>query len=217
MGIEREIKLALPPSQHDDVARFFDERAGAGRPFDLGNVYFDTPQLALAEAKAALRLRRAPDEWLQTYKTLGESRAGMHSRHEWEMPVKGEALEIDALLAACDDEAAREALEAAAPELVALFRTDYRRIVWDVEHEGAQIEVALDLGEVTADVDGETRRAEISELEFELKSGNEHALETLSAEVRGAFPELVPEDLSKAQRGYRLREQPQSGIQDAEA
>lgn len=141
----------------------------------------------------------------------------MHSRHEWEMPVKGEALEIDALLAACDDEAAREALKAAAPELVALFRTDYRRIVWDVEHEGAQIEVALDLGEVTADVDGETRRAEISELEFELKSGNEHALETLSAEVRGAFPELVPEDLSKAQRGYRLREQPQSGIQDAEA
>ncbi|WP_175946630.1 CYTH domain-containing protein [Caballeronia sp. BCC1704] len=217
MAMEREIKLALPPSQHDDVARFFDERAGAGRPFDLGNVYFDTPQLALAEAKAALRLRRAPDEWLQTYKTLGESRAGMHSRHEWEMPVKGEALEIDALLAACDDEAAREALKAAAPELVALFRTDYRRIVWDVEHEGAQIEVALDLGEVTADVDGETRRAEISELEFELKSGNEHALETLSAEVRGAFPELVPEDLSKAQRGYRLREQPQSGIQDAEA
>jgi len=217
VGIEREIKLALPPSQHDDVARFFDERAGAGRPFDLGNVYFDTPTLALAEAKAALRLRRAPDEWLQTYKTLGESRAGMHSRHEWEMPVKGEALEIDALLAACDDEAAREALKAAAPELVALFRTDYRRIVWDVEHEGAQIEVALDLGEVTADVDGETRRAEISELEFELKSGNEHALETLSAEVRGAFPELVPEDLSKAQRGYRLREQPQSGIQDAEA
>ncbi|QSN60935.1 CYTH domain-containing protein [Caballeronia sp. M1242] len=217
MAMEREIKLALPPSQHDDVARFFDQRAGAGRPFDLGNVYFDTPQLALAEAKAALRLRRAPDEWLQTYKTLGESRAGMHSRHEWEMPVKGEALEIDALLAACDDEAAREALKAAAPELVALFRTDYRRIVWDVEHEGAQIEVALDLGEVTADVDGETRRAEISELEFELKSGNEHALETLSAEVRGAFPELVPEDLSKAQRGYRLREQPQSGIQDAEA
>jgi inorganic triphosphatase YgiF len=215
--MEREIKLALPPSQHDDVARFFDERAGAGRPFDLGNVYFDTPQLALAEAKAALRLRRAPDEWLQTYKTLGESRAGMHSRHEWEMPVKGEALEIDALLAACDDEAAREALRAAAPELAALFRTDYRRIVWDVEHEGAQIEVALDLGEVTANVDGETRRAEISELEFELKSGNEHALETLSAEVRGAFPELVPEDLSKAQRGYRLREQPQSGIQDAEA
>ncbi|VXC44717.1 Adenylate cyclase [Burkholderia sp. 8Y] len=217
MGIEREIKLALPPSQHDDVARFFDERAGAGKPFDLGNVYFDTPTLALAEAKAALRLRRAPDEWLQTYKTLGESRAGMHSRHEWEMPVKGEALEIDALLDACDDEPAREALKAAAPELIALFRTDYRRIVWDVECEGAKIEVALDLGEVTAEVDGETRRAEISELEFELKSGDERALEMLSAEVRGAFPELDPEDLSKAQRGYRLRERPQSSIQDAEA
>lgn len=158
-----------------------------------------------------------PDEWLQTYKTLGEAKAGMHSRHEWEMPVKGEALEIDALLAACDDEAAREALEAAAPELVALFRTDYARIVWDVEHEGSQIEVALDLGEITAQIDGETRRAEISELELELKSGDESALESLSAELRGAFPELDPEDLSKAQRGYRLREKPRSDLNDAEA
>ena len=216
MGIEREIKLALPPSQHDDVARFFDERTGAGRPMKLGNVYFDTPSRALAQAKSALRLRRAPQEWLQTYKTLGESKAGLHSRHEWEMPVKGEALEIDALLAACDDDAARQALEAAAPELRALFRTDFTRIVWDVEHEGSQIEVALDSGEITADVDGEARRSEISELELELKSGDESALETLAAELRGAFPELNPEDLSKAQRGYHLREKPQSNLNDAE-
>ncbi|SAL84049.1 adenylate cyclase [Caballeronia arvi] len=215
MGIEQELKLALAPSQHDDVARFFDERTGAGKPIELANVYFDTPECALAKAKSALRLRRTPDEWLQTYKTLGKTVGGLSNRHEWELPVAGEALEIDALLAACESDAARDALKRAAPDLIALFKTDVRRIVWDIEREGSQIEVALDLGEITAEVDGKTRRAEISELELELKSGEESALSMLAAELRGAFPELVPEDLSKAQRGYLLREQPASKTRDA--
>jgi inorganic triphosphatase YgiF len=217
LGIEQEIKLALPPSQHDDVARFFDERTGAGKPMELANVYFDTPDCALAKAKSALRLRRTPDQWLQTYKVLGESKAGLSRRHEWEMPVAGESLEIDALLVSCEDEAARKALQDAAPNLIALFRTDFRRIVWDIEREGSQIEVALDAGKITADVDGENHHAEISELELEIKSGDAKALSTLAAELRGAFPELDPEDLSKAERGYRLRERPESAVDDAEA
>ncbi|SAL03288.1 adenylate cyclase [Caballeronia calidae] len=215
MGIERELKLALAPSQHDDVARFFDERTGAGKPIALANVYFDTPDCALAKAKSALRLRRTPEQWLQTFKTLGKSVAGLSNRHEWELPVAGEALEIDALIAACDNDAAREALERAAPDLIALFKTDFKRLVWDIEREGSQIEVALDLGEITAEVDGKTRCAEISELELELKSGEESALSMLAAELRGAFPELVPEDQSKAQRGYLLRAQPESKNRNA--
>jgi triphosphatase len=215
LGIERELKLALAPSRHDDVARFFDERTGAGKPIELANVYFDTPDCALAKAKSALRLRRTPDEWLQTYKTLGKTVGGLSNRHEWELPVAGEALDIDALLAACDNDAAREALERAAPDLIALFKTDVRRVLWDIEREGSQIEVALDLGEITAEVDGKTRRAEISELELELKSGEESALSMLAAELRGAFPELTPEDQSKAQRGYILREQPAGKTRDA--
>ena len=45
-----------------------------GTPIELANVYFDTPRLALANAKSALRLRRTPDGWLQTYKTVGQVR-----------------------------------------------------------------------------------------------------------------------------------------------
>jgi triphosphatase len=205
LGIEKELKLALSPSQHDAVARFFDERTGPGQPIKLANVYFDTPDCALAKAKGALRLRRTPEQWLQTFKTLGLSRAGLSNRHEWELPVAGEALEIDKLLAACDEKDAHKALEEAAPHLIALFKTDFRRIVWNIEREGSMIEVALDHGEITADVDGKTRSAEISELELELKSGEESALSMLAAELRGAFPGLDPEDLSKAERGYRLR------------
>jgi triphosphatase len=209
LGIERELKLALAPSRHDDMARFFDERTGAGKPIELANVYFDTPELALAKAKSALRLRRTPDAWLQTYKTLGKTVAGLSNRQEWEMPVAGEALEIDALLENCDDAQARDTLASAAPALIALFKTDFKRIVWDMEREGSQIEVALDRGKIIANVDGETREAEISELELELKSGDVGALSLLAAEMRGAFPELTPEDLSKAERGYLLRERPE--------
>jgi triphosphatase len=209
LSIEREIKLALPTSQHDEIAQDFTRRTGTqGRKITLTNVYFDTPAHALAGAKSAVRLRGTPDQWLQTYKTAGEASDGMHSRHEWELPVAGEALEIGTLLEACDDEAARRALQEAAPELGALFRTDFTRVIWEVEHEGATIEAALDLGEVSAEIDGEHRATPISELELELKSGDEKALDTLAAQVRGAFLYLDPEDLSKARRGYDLIAQP---------
>ena len=100
-----------------------------------------------------------------------------------------------------------DALKEAASELIALFRTDFERRYWTIAHEGATIEAALDLGEVSAEMDGEKRTSPISEVELELKSGDESALSTLSAELRGAFPDLQPDDVSKAQRGYRLREQ----------
>lgn len=207
MSIEREIKLALPTSQHGEIAKDLTQRTGQeGRKIQLTNVYFDTPDRALAKAKSALRLRGAPDQWLQTYKTAGESQEGLHNRHEWELPVAGQALEIPALLEICDDEDAANALSDAAPELVALFRTDFSRVIWDVEIDGAMIEAALDLGEVEADVDGERLTTPISELELELKSGNEEALNTLAAQMRGAFLYLQPEDASKARRGYDLCE-----------
>jgi triphosphatase len=205
VSIEREIKLSLPTSQHDEIAQDFTKRTGQqGRTITLTNVYFDTPERSLAKAKSALRLRGMPDHWLQTYKTAGASTDGLHNRHEWELPVAGEALEIGALLEACDDETARHALRVSAPDLAPLFRTDFTRVIWDIEHEGSTIEAALDLGEVTADVDGEHRSLPISELELELKSGDERALTTLAAELRGAFLCLQPEDISKAGRGYEL-------------
>jgi len=207
MGIEREIKLALPPAQAETTARWFAARTGAaGRPIMLDNLYFDTPALTLARSKSALRLRRTPDGWLQTFKTVGEAHAGLHSRHEWETPVAGPALEIDALLQACDDPTAATALRNAAPQLVELFRTNFTRTLWHVVHDDTDIEAAIDQGEIVAQVDGETRRAPISEVELELKRGDEAALHALAVELGASVPGLMPDDVSKAQRGYRLRE-----------
>jgi inorganic triphosphatase YgiF len=207
MGIEREIKLALPAERADAAIRYFSEHAGeAGHDVPLDNVYFDTPALALTQARIALRLRRTPDGWLQTLKAAGRAEGGLHSRHEWEVPVAGEALEIDSLAAACDDARALAVLRHASPELIPLFRTSFTRRLWRLTVAGgARIEAAIDRGEVTADVNGEVRRAPISEIELELLHGDETALHALAADLSSKVPGLTPEDVNKAQRGYRLR------------
>jgi triphosphatase len=210
MGIEREIKLALPRDQVDAALHFLTARAGAaGRDVRLANVYFDTPALTLANAKSALRLRHTPDGWLQTFKTVGAAQDGLHARHEWEMPVAGAALEAGRLIDECErsgEAAVAAALREAAPSLIALFRTDFTRTLWTLDTGNAQVEAAVDQGEIVAEVNGETRRMPICEIELELKDGDEAALHALAAELRAALPGLAPDDISKAQRGYRLRE-----------
>lgn len=206
MGMEREIKLALPPAQVEAATRWFVARTGApGRPVKLVNIYFDTPRLVLASSKSALRLRQTPEGWLQTFKTVGNAEDGLHSRHEWEMPVAGKELEIDALLRECDEPSAADALRQAAAELVQLFRTNFTRTLWQVQLDGSEVEAAIDQGDVLAEVDGEARRAPISEIELELKSGHEAALHTLAAELGKQITGLAPDNISKAQRGYQLR------------
>ena len=206
MGMEREIKLALPAEQVQATTQWFVARTGAeGRPVKLVNIYFDTPQLTLATSKSALRLRQTPDGWLQTFKTVGNAKDGLHSRHEWEMPVASARLEIDALLRACDEPAAAAALRQAAPALIELFRTNFMRTLWHVDEQGSAIEAAIDQGDVLAEVDGKTRRAPISEVELELKSGDGAALHALAAELGKQIAGLAPDNVSKAQRGYQLR------------
>jgi len=206
MAMEREIKLLLPAAQVKAAGQWFVARTGnEGRAIKLSNIYFDTPQLALAASKSALRLRHTPDGWLQTFKTVGSAANGLHSRHEWEMPVAGEALAIDALLRECDEPAAAQALREAAPQLIELFRTDFTRTLWQVNVDGSEVEAAIDQGNVLAEVNGELRRAPISEIELELKSGDEAALHALSSELGKQIAGLAPENISKAQRGYQLR------------
>jgi len=149
MAIETEIKLALPAGQADAARRFFATLTGEdGDVITLANVYYDTPDLALARSKSAVRVRRTPHGWLQTFKTVGSAQDGLHSRHEWELPVAGDALEIDALVAACDVPDAAAALRDAAPALHALFRTDFSRTLWRIAIGGATVEAAVDVGEI---------------------------------------------------------------------
>ncbi len=229
MAIEAELKLALPVAHAALARQVLDTFAGMpGRPVRLANVYYDTPELTLQSARSALRLRLAGDRWLQTFKSGGGASAGLHRRHEWEMPVAGETLDTAALLTAIERDleaaagtsarpedsgkdrertALREALEAlraAAPQIGPLFHTDFTRTLWNLDDDGSRIEAALDEGEVSAGEGVRRQSMPILEIELELKQGDEAALHRLAKRLGQRIPGLGPDDVSKAERGYRL-------------
>ncbi len=204
MAVEIELKLALAPEHLNQLKRHrLLKQISTGRAVTqkLYSVYYDTPDLALRNHAMALRLRRVGRQWLQTLKGGGGVQAGLHQRHEWETPVAGEALDLDAL------KACGGALPAGVSNrLQPAFVTDFARSVRLLNYEGAEIELGLDSGEIRA---GNKTRP-ISELELELKSGDPQQLFKLALALLDVVP-LSVENTSKAEYGYRLfsGEQPQ--------
>lgn len=197
MAIETELKLAVAPEQMNALKRHPMLKAlskGRATTHRLYSVYYDTPALDLRRHAMALRLRRIGRQWLQTLKGGGGVQAGLHQRNEWETPVTGEALDLDALKA-CGGKLPKGVRK----QLQPVFITDFTRSVRMLEFEGAEIELALDSGEIRA---GKHARP-ISELEFELKSGEPQQLFRLALKLLDAVP-LQVEDISKAEHGYRL-------------
>lgn len=198
MTTEIELKLALAPAQLARLKRH-PLLAKAGPPLRrrLVSVYFDTPELALMQAQAALRVRRVGRDWVQTVKIGGDSAGGLHQRPELETPVAGAVPEpgrfaapaVKALLTA--DRVVR---------LRPLFETRFWRTAWTLPVSGGGgIEVALDQGEVSCD----GRSQPICEVELELKSGQPTALYDLALALAADF-DLYPDPVSKAERGYAL-------------
>ena len=150
----------------------------------------------------AVRERLSGRDWLLTVKTTGSSVGGLSRRQEWEGPTTPGELDFASLV---DDAALAAQLMAWRAELRPLFRTDFERQRWVIAHADARIEVALDQGEVS--VPGTELRAPILELELELLSGPDTALQALAQALRQspAGPLLLaPSETSKAQRGMAL-------------
>ncbi|HLA30597.1 MAG TPA: CYTH domain-containing protein [Pseudomonas sp.] len=167
---------------------------------ELFNQYFDTPERDLAEAKVALRVRRDGEQFIQTLKTRGQSVAGLSERNEWDWPLAKAKLDIKKLSAECWPASLAELDK---QQLAPIFSTDFVRekadIAWGRGKARVVIEAALDLGKVVA---GEGEE-EICELELELREGDPAALLELAAELAADLA-LMPCDISKAERGYRL-------------
>jgi inorganic triphosphatase YgiF len=167
---------------------------------ELYNQYFDTPSRDLAAAKVALRLRRDGDQFIQTLKTRGQSVAGLSERNEWDWYLSKAKLDLKKLDDSCWPAALAELDKTL---LQPIFTTDFIRqraeIAWGRGKAKVVIEAALDLGKVIA---GEGEE-EICELELELRQGEPEALLELACEL-AADLSLMPCDISKAERGYRL-------------
>lgn len=163
----------------------------------LGNVYFDTPTLALRQLEMGLRIRRCDAFAEQTIKCRGQVVGGLHARPEYNAPIGGDLPTLSTFPAEIwPDVTERDRIQQL---LVAQFSTDFLRRHWLIAFEGAEIELAWDQGEIV----GSQGCTAINELELELKSGDTTALFALAQRL-ARIGGLRLGAQSKAQRGYRL-------------
>lgn len=198
MAEEIELKLLMQPRDLPRLDALLED-LGASDPQlqRLENTYYDTPDLKLHAAKAALRLRNTGRGWVQTLKTSGKARGALSQRGEWEEAIDQPRLHPEFLPEGVLDPAWLE-------EVKPVFTTHFNRKTW-VFSEGPsntdlQVEIAADSGEVELP-DG--KKEAISELELELKQGQAEALFTLAEQLAERIC-LHPGLASKAQRGLRL-------------
>jgi inorganic triphosphatase YgiF len=181
---ETELKFACGPE--DLAAVLAAAPDGDDEIRELISVYFDTPDLVLQKAGASLRVREQQGQRIQTVK-----RGQGLVREEHEAPIEGLA-----------PDPALEPLPSLLPQGASLrpaFNVRVSRRQRTVAYNGAQVEMALDQGEVSG---GEQKRP-ICEVELELKSGPPSALFALARELSAAAPLYLAFD-SKAARGQAL-------------
>ncbi|MFO1251257.1 MAG: inorganic triphosphatase [Inhella sp.] len=191
---EIELRFHVPADQLPGVRRWLDARRPAER-LPLAAIYFDTAERSLARAGIGLRLRQEGPQWVQTCK--GPAEDGI-TRLEHNAAAGTAEPQLDL---------SRHAGHPLGERLATLGRLDLRP-VFETRIEraqrasrvpGAQLELALDVGELRA---GEARLP-VHELELELAGG---AVNALLAYAHGLMTRLpLSLDLrSKAERGENL-------------
>src|SRR5262249_33766746 len=147
-----------------------------------------------------LRVRAANERWMQTAKTASPSSSGLHERGEWESDLHDSLPKPAQLARQIDDEELARLL--ASPDIAGhlhpVFDINTRRTTWDIElPDGHRVECALDDGVITC---GE-QRAQLAQLELELKDGESPLLFEFALAVHDDVPLQIAND-SKAARGY---------------
>lgn len=197
MANEIELKLALPRRALPALRRhpLIAACAPQGRAVTLDNTYYDTAALDLRRNRIAVRTRKAGRRWLQTVKAAAVSTGGLSSRPEWEQPYAG-SFDFSAI----DAPAIRKRLQRHAAALIPVFTTRFRREtrLWAPDAH-TRILLMIDTGAVIAG----TRESPICELELELVSGSPLDLLDFALRLAADLP-LLPDDVSKAERGFRL-------------
>lgn len=199
MAREIELKLTLPKRSLPALRRhpLIAGSESAGPAVTLENTYYDTAELQLKDSGIAIRTRRQGRRWLQTVKAAAASAGGLSSRPEWEQPYDIHQGFDFSLIDAAE---IRKRLERHADTLMPVFNTRFRRETRIyVPGTGKRILIMIDSGTVSAS----SRQEEISELELELAEGSPSDLLEFARLLAADLP-LLPEDASKAERGYRL-------------
>jgi triphosphatase len=212
---EFELKFRLPRERVTGVLHAL-ERGKTVRQL-LQARYFDTADGALARHGATLRVRKEGRRWVQTAKAAGGS--ALH-RLEHDVAVQGPAIagavpavdwRLHAGTPAGDVIAKALSSQPQDAPLAVVYQTHVQRIKRAIRSGRSLVEVALDRGSIEAN--GE--RADICEIEFELKTGEARdaiALARRWCAAHGGWLSAI----SKAEQGQRLaRKQAQGPAQEA--
>ena len=198
MAQQITLKLEVAEDRHGFLQRHPALTAATGREqHHLVSIYYDTGRMVLRRAGILLRLRKHGTSWQQTVKRQDESDGGLTRRPEWQAPYLNH---FD--FSHVDDTELRDWLQRdkLAGRLTAVFETNVRRTVWQIDRgPGSRLLAKLDRGWIASS----GRRETISELELQLLSGSVDSLYLLALELAKRQP-LPPLLLSKAERGYRL-------------
>ncbi|MDR0528498.1 MAG: CYTH domain-containing protein [Zoogloeaceae bacterium] len=210
MACEIEIKMSLPVRRAPCLRRLPWIAALPCRRRWLRNLYLDTPDFRLMAEGVAARLRQTEDARVLTVKrgTEAEGQSAVSRRQEWEALMASERLDFSCV----EDAALRGFLEEQESRLKPVFSMDFARQSWYLETESGRVELALDLGFLRA---GLKKRA-LHEIELELVEGEESALFFFARRLWKALPDLRPEKMSKAARGYMLAREEGNGGQEAD-
>ncbi|WP_373001587.1 CYTH domain-containing protein [Marinobacter sp.] len=195
MATELEIKLSVSEAAQKMAFEWLSALPAVrpGKTKKLINRYFDTPHADLNRVKAALRVRKAGDDYIQTLKTRGEFVDGAHRREEWEWPIAGPELDLSLL----EETPLKADLDLQSLQVV--FETNFqRRVLW-LEEAQTAIEIAFDRGRVS----GNDASWPLHEVEFELKSGDAGKLVAWALALARKVPVFL-NLVSKAEQGYFL-------------
>jgi inorganic triphosphatase YgiF len=210
MRDEFELKLLLAPPQAEWLLRSAAVRAlsHGARPTAarLTTRYFDTPDHELKARDIALRVREDGERRVQTMKLPAKGGNGLQHYKEIEAEIESTTPDIDAIKPKKMAKMLRK--NGVGDALAPVFTTQFTRKILPLHFDGAEIELAVDEGEIASN----GHRAPISEMEIELKSGDPSQL----FEVALKLHETVPFRLglaTKAARGYALAENNQPKAQ----
>ena len=165
----------------------------------LQNDYYDTPEHLFQQHKIGMRVRGANGEFEQTVKTNGKVSGGLHQRLELNVPLANE--QPDLTLFETMQWPEGEDGKSLNTRLTKQFGTHFSRTQFDLVFEDAEIELVVDIGEVTAPQ--QQNASPICEIELELKQGNLLRMFELASLLPGKLPVRLS-DTSKAAQGYQL-------------
>lgn len=205
MSNEIELKFQINQSDIEQLQNYLDQwvccdeaefssQQHLVNQLNLTNTYYDTEDHFLRLNGCGLRIRTTETEQSKcfeiTLKSKGNSVGGLHERIEINQPLPNDKLDLSVL--------PKEALPNGLKQLRPLFTTNFKRQTWLISFANSEIEVALDLGQITSN--GQTMP--IQEVELEIKQGNKQDLLNFAIELSRFNLHLFSQ--SKASRGYRL-------------